>query len=295
MASKLKYITAVVLYGTIGMLLHFVNLPSEVVVLCRGLIGTATILIIGKAGGHRIDFRAIRKNLKILLLSGVCLGLNWIFLFAAYRTTTVAIASLLNYTAPIIVLIVLAVWNRQKPGTRELLCVLAALIGIVLVSGVLSEDPGAFNRKGIALGMAAAAGFVGVVLCNRNLHEIDSIDRSIVQLFVSAVVVFPYVLFMNHGTKLSPDLQSVILVLILGIVHTGVAYIFYFAGMAEIPVESVAILGYLEPVLSILTSALILKEKLTFTGIIGAVLILGAAIVNELSGIRRPETPQTQK
>ncbi len=281
-SAKIKYILAVVLYGTIGLILHYIKAPSEFVVLCRGIIGTATILLISKFSGRKVNITSIKNNLPTLICSGACLGFNWIFLFAAYRVTTVAIASLCNYTAPIIVLVITDIMYRKKPELKKIICILAAAVGIVFVSGIIDESGSSFNAKGIALGFSAAMGFVGLVLCNRRLKNIDAIDKAIVQLLVSAIVVLPYVIIMNRGTVLSFDAVSVLLIITLGVVHTGVAYIFYFGGLSEISVESVAILGYLEPVISIVTSALILREQITALCIIGAFLILGAALYNEL-------------
>lgn len=282
LSDKAKYVIAVVIYGTVGMVLHYISVPSEVAVLCRGTLGTLTILVVFLLQRKKINLEAIRRNRKILLLSGVCLGLNWIFLFAAYRATTVAIASLCNYMAPIIVIALTPFLFRERLTWKKRLCILLAFTGIVMVSGVLEGDLSDFNLTGVSLGLAAALAFVGVVLCNRNFTEIDPLEKTMVQLAVSAVVVFPYVLFQQHGHSLSLDVRSVLLLLVLGIVHTGLAYIFYFTAMGSIPVQSVAILGYLEPVVAVLTSALVLREPITLIGIAGAALVLGAAVYSEL-------------
>ena len=277
--ERSKYITAVVLYGTIGMFLRFVHLPSELVALCRGAIGSLFIFFYRKARGRTPDRAAIRRNAKWLLLSGVCLGLNWTFLFAAYTTTTVAIASLCNYMAPVIVLIAAPALLHERMDRRKLPCVALALVGIVLVSGVTG---GGANAKGVFLGLAAALCFAAIVLCNRNLRGISAEDRSIVQLALSALTILPYFLIRNRGAAILPDARSIAIVLMLGAVHTGVAYCLYFSGMATLPVQTVAILGYLEPVVSVLCSALFLHERMTGAGWIGTALILAAAIASEL-------------
>ena len=278
--ERLKYVTAVVLYGTIGMFLRFVNLPSEAVAMARGLIGSLCILAWGRVRRDPPRWDAVRRNLPLLLLSGVMLGLNWIFLFAAYTATTVAVASLCNYMAPLIVILAAPLVLRERLNRRKLPCVAAALAGIVLVSGV--TEGGAGNPAGVALGLAAAACFVAIVLCNRRLRDIRAMDRALVQLAVSAVTILPYVILHNRGGFPAPDLRSVLLVLMLGVVHTGAAYCLYFSGMASLPVQTVAVLGYLEPVVSVLCSAVFLREPMTPGGWIGAVLIVGAAVVSEV-------------
>ena len=278
-AERVKYIIAVVLYGTIGLFLRQVALPSEAVAMCRGIIGSLFILCFLLARGQRPDRAAIRRNLGLLLASGVLLGLNWIFLFAAYIRTTVAIASLCNYMAPILVIIAAPLLLREKLVRRKLPCVAAALLGIVLVSGVLSGGGG--ETAGVALGLAAALCFTGIVICNRKLQGISAYDRSVVQLAVSAVTILPYVLLRSRGAAITVDLRSVLIVAMLGVLHTGVAYCLYFSGMANLPVQTVAILGYLEPVVSILCSAVFLREPMSLLGWLGAGLVLAAAAVSE--------------
>lgn len=292
MAERFKYILAVVLYGTIGMFLRYTDLPSEAVAMCRGILGSAFILIYQAARGQRPDRAAIRRNLKWLLIGGVCLGLNWIFLFAAYMQTTVAVASLCNYMAPIIVILLAPAVLREQLDKRKLLCVAAAFGGILLVSGVWNGSAG--NPAGILLGLAAAACFVVIVICNRFLRDIRALDRSVIQLAVSALTILPYVLFRNRGGIPGPDARSVLIVLILGIVHTGVAYCLYFSGMGALPVQTVAILGYIEPVVSVLCSAFFLKEAMGPAGWIGAALIIGAALVSETLPEKKETKPGSE-
>ena len=277
--ERVKYILAVVIYGTIGLFLRYVSLPSEIVALCRGIIGSGFILLYLRARRQHINLPAIRQNLFWLAASGICLGLNWIFLFAAYMHTTVAIASLCNYMAPIIIILIAPIVLHEPLDMRKIPCVIAALIGIVLVSGVWGGSVG--NIAGIFLGFASASCFVGIVICNRKIHDVPAFDKAAFQLAMSALTILPYVLLKNHGAALEVDLRSVLIILTLGIVHTGIAYCFYFSGLGSLPVQTIAILGYLEPVVSVLCSAFFLREALGITGWIGAVLVLGAAVVSE--------------
>ncbi|MBP5153624.1 MAG: EamA family transporter [Lachnospiraceae bacterium] len=278
-AERLKYITAVVLYGTIGMFLRFTGLPAEVVVLCRGSIGSAVILLALLARGRRPDKKAIRANLKLLLASGVLLGLNWIFLFAAYLVTTVAIASLCNYLAPVLVILAAPLFLREKLDVRKLPLLALALLGIVFVSGL---GEGGANVPGILLGLAAALCFVGLVLLNRRMQGIEALDKAVIQLAVSALTVLPYVLIRNLGTPLTITPGGALIVLMLGVVHTGFAYCLYFSGLSRLPVQTVAILGYLEPVVSVFCSAFFLREPLSPLGWLGAGLVIAAALISEI-------------
>ena len=278
--ERFKYITAVVLYGTIGMFVRYVSLPSEAVAFCRGAFGSVFIVLFMHFRGMHGERKAMRENRGLLILSGVLLGFNWIFLFAAYIATTVAIASLCNYMAPLIVVLVSPVVLGEKQNAKKLLCVLLAFCGIILVSGVLSGERA--NLNGVILGLLAALCFVGIVICNRKMKGISAYDKAVVQLAVSAVTILPYVLIRNSAASLIPDTRSALIVLMLGIVHTGFAYCLYFSGMATLPVQTVAVLGYIEPVVSVLCSVLFLREPLGITGWIGAALIILSAAASEL-------------
>lgn len=278
-AERIKYITSVVLYGTIGLFLRYVSLPSELVAMCRGILGSCFIVLYLKSRHQRMDASAIRRNLKWLLIAGVALGLNWIFLFAAYMQTTVAIASLCNYMAPMIVILVSPLVLHEQLDRRKMPCVLAAFIGIILVSGVWNGSAG--SPSGVLMGLSAAVCFVIIVICNRKLEGISAYDRSIIQLAISAVTILPYVLIRNLGTSLEWNLRSILIILMLGVIHTGLAYCMYFSGMGSLPVQTVAILGYLEPAVSVLCSAFFLREPLSAAGWLGAALIIGAAILSE--------------
>lgn len=277
--ERFKFITAATLYGTIGMFLRFVDLPSEAVAFYRGVIGAVFILLYRFARKERPELTAIRKNLIWLLISGMALGLNWIFLFAAYVNTTVAIASLCNYMAPIIVIALTPLVLKEKLDARKIPCIIAALTGIVLVSGVI--EGGIVGPAGVAFGLAGACCFAGIVFCNRRLSGISAFDRALMQLAISGATILPYVLIKNRCLPL-PDLRSGLIVLMLGVLQTGVAYCLYFSGMASLPVQSVAILGYIEPVVSVLCSVLFLREHLGWYGWIGAAMIIAAAAVSEL-------------
>lgn len=277
---KIQYLIALCLFGTTGLILRWTVLPSEVMVFLRGLLGSVVLLCFVCLRGRRPSIQAIYQNLGWLIFGGVSLGLNWVFLFAAYRYTTVAIASLCNYTAPIFVVLLSPFLFKEKLSFQKLLLVALAAFGIILISGVLSSD-GSVGLTGILLGMGAAMGFVGIIVGNKKVSGISPIDRVIVQLFLSAATVLPYVLYQNLGHSIPWDVPSLCWMVVLILAHTAVAYSLYFGAMAVLPVSTIALWGYLEPVVSVLCSALILAEPLGISGILGSALILTAAFFSE--------------
>ena len=289
-AVKIKYLIAVLLYGTIGFMLHFVSLPTEIVVFFRAFIGFVTLLLIMKIRGVKADRQAVRTNLAKLIISGIFLGLNWVFLFASYRHTTVAIASLCNYMAPIIIIVVAPLFLPDRISFKKFLCVLAAVFGMVLISGVFAGEGGRANPVGIALGIAGALCFVGLAILNRQITGISFYDRAELQLLAAAVVVLPFAIRSAVREEFTVDARSVIIVLVLGVVHTGVAYCFYFDGLARLPLTTYAVLGYLEPVTSVLFSVFLLHERMSLAGLAGTVLIIGAALASELISAREGDS-----
>lgn len=282
--ATLRYLIAVIIYGTIGFFLHYVNASSEFVVLCRGTIGSlfiGTVMVISK---NLPDPKSIKKNIIPIVVSSVALGLNWVFLFEGYRYG-VAVASLCNYIAPIIVVIISSLFLKERLTTVQIICVISAFTGIVLISGILDESSNVDYRC-VMYGLLAAIGFVVLVLCNKRIKGIKPLDKTIAQLFISALTVLPYVIINNSFPK-ELDLRSWLILLCLGIVHTGIAYILYFNSIDVLPASKVAIFGYIEPVLSVLTGALIFNEKLSIFGVLGAFMILISALFNELFDKRK--------
>ena len=152
----------------------------------------------------------------------------------------------------------------------------------MLVSDLPAGISGGVDLTSAGLGLAAALAFVGIVICNKRIGEVDAFDKVIVQLAASAATVLPYVLISDGGIPLGgADVLSYVLLAVLVVVQTGVAYIFYFGSMGLLPVQEIALLGYLEPVISVLGSALVLHEPLGLAGAIGAALVIIAAAAGE--------------
>lgn len=279
--ARLRFIAAMVLYGTIGPMTRFIDMPSEALVLLRGIVGTLFVLLFMRLRHIEANSDAIRSNLALLLVSGATLGLNWVFLFAAYNYTTVAIASLCNYMAPIVIIALSPRLFGERLGSRRAACVVAAVVGILLVSDLPSILSGEVNLTGILLGFASAACFVLIVVCNKRMVGVGGYDRVLMQLGASVIVVLPYVLIVHHGVPLPADLRSWVLVGVLCLVQTGFAYVLYFSAMGDLPAQEVALMSYIEPALSVLGSALILHEPLGVSGAIGAALVIAAAAAGE--------------
>jgi len=285
MGALLRLTSSMVIFGTIGVFVRHIPLPSSVIAFVRGLIGMAFLLLVIRVSGKRVAADAVKKNLPKLCVSGAALGLNWILLFEAYRYTSVATATLCYYLAPIIIMLVSPIVLKERLTIKKAACILAALIGMVFVSGVAQGSlPGITELKGIIFGLGAACLYATVVLINKRITGIEALDRTVVQLGISAAVLAPYILATENLFVLLPQLSalSALLLVFVAIVHTGIAYALYFSSIRDISAQTAALFSYIDPVVAILLSACLLGEVMTVSGAIGAVMILGSAIVSEL-------------
>lgn len=283
--AKLELIASMFIFGTMGIFVRHIPLPSSVIALVRGFIGSLFVLLFLYLKKGKLDFASIKKNFALLAISGVFIGINWIALFEAYKYTTVATATLCYYMQPIFVLLASPFLLKEKLTAKKAICVAVALLGMVFVSGVIETGiPSISEFKGVLYGLAGALFYASVVLMNQKIKNISAYDKTIMQLGTGAIVLTPYVLLtQNMGEAVSamaPFNWAVLL--FLGLVHTGVAYVLYFASMKDLKAQTVAIFSYIDPIVAIFVSAFLLKEGITLYGIIGAVLVLGSTFVSEM-------------
>ena len=287
-AARIKLLTSMCIWGSIGLFVRGIPLPSSVIANCRGIIGLLFLLAVMGLKHLRFQGEAIRRNALYLGLSGLMLGFNWILLFEAYRFTTIAAATLCYYLAPMIVVALSPIVFGESLNGRKLLCVLAALGGMVLVSGVAEGGlPDISQVRGVLLGLAAAGLYAAIVICNKKLSGIGGTERTAIQLGISALVLLPYNLLTTQADFAALSGTALLLLLVVGVVHTGICYYLYFGCMEDLPSQTVAILAYVDPVVAVLLSALVLKEPMTVGMWLGALLIIGAAILLELPGKKR--------
>lgn len=279
--AKGSLLAAMTIFGTVGIFVRYIPLPAATVAFFRGVLGLLFVVILLAVTGKKTDFSAIRKNLWILLLSGGAMGLNWVLLFESYRHTTVAVATICYYLAPVFLVLVSPLLGERLTG-KKLILSGVALVGMVFVSGV--QEVGISGGKGIAFAVGAAVLYTAVMFLNKKLGEISAYDKTVMQLAAAAVVLLPYCLLTGgFGMEQMAGLDYALLA-VVGIVHTGIAYWLYFGVLGKLPSQSVALFSYLDPVIAIVLSALWLGESMHWQEILGAALILGSALWSELPG-----------
>lgn len=279
----LQMITSMTIYGTLGLLRRYLPVHSSLIALVRGVVGTLVLLGIMMLQKKRINRRAVRANLFWLILSGSALGFDWILLFETYRFSTVAAATLCYYTAPAMVILASVVLFGEKLTFHKGICTAVSLAGMVFASGILQPDGITGTRAiGVILGLAAAVLYAVMILINRKLCHVDAYSRGIVQLVTASLVLIPYTIMTADFAGTSFTAGTVCLLLAAGVVHTGIAYALYFSAMGALPAQSVALMSYVDPVVSVLLAGIVLREELGLNTILGAAMVLGSMVLSEL-------------
>ena len=289
--AKLMMILAMSLFGTLGVSTYFIDLPASIIVVGRGLIGASFLLILIRFSGSKLSKDDIYGNMFTLICSGICLGLNWLFLFEAYKSIEISVATVLNYLTPAMVILIAPLVFKTKLTFIKLGCALLALLGLVLVTGILENGTEDINYYGLICGVLGAVFYTGLVVFNKKLKSIGSYDRTFVQLLIAGIVVAVYSLFTVDFDSLHPDTLSIVLLVVIAVFQTAIAFTLYFGSLAHLDAPTAVMYGYIEPVISIALSVIILHEDLGIIGWIGAAMILGSTFLSEILSRRRERQP----
>ena len=271
------------IFGTIGIFRKFIPMPSGFLAMTRGFIGAFFLILLMVFWKKRVDLAAIGKKIWLLIISGAFIGFNWILLFEAYNYTSVATATLCYYAAPIFVIIASPFLLGERLTAKKIVCVLIAAIGMVMVSGIFSASFGGLGDLiGVFLGLGAALLYASVVILNKKIGKIPPYEKTATQLASAAIVILPYVLLAEDIRAESFSLTSVVMIILVGILHTGISYALYFGSMSSLHAQTVALFSYIDPIVAIILSAVVLRENIGIVGYMGAVLVLGSTLYSEL-------------
>lgn len=277
-ASYLKYILALLLFGSNGIVASLIHLSSYEIVLLRTLIGSLLLIAIFFIAREKLTFYKYKTQSVFLAVSGIAMGTSWIFLYEAYDEIGVSLASLAYYCGPVIVMILSPFLFGEKLTRIKVCSFLVVLVGIFLVNGTAFEN--GVSVWGLACGLLSAVCYSLMVMFNKKANDITGLENSMLQLFVAFLTVAIFV-GIKQGYRMEIDTQSIIPILVLGLLNTGIGCYFYFSSIGKLPVQTVAICGYLEPLSAVVFSVIFLKETMLSIQIIGAVLIIGGAMLGE--------------
>lgn len=279
---RLMLIISMTVFGTIGLFVRNIPLPSGEIALYRAVLAAVIIGLYLLAAKQKIPFGKIKKELPVLLLSGVAMGFNWILLFEAYKYTTVSVATLSYYFAPVIVTLACPLLFKEKMGAKQWICFTGSTVGIVLITGLGDLSAGNSHLLGILFGLGAACLYATVILLNKFIKKVDGIHRTFLQFLSAIAVLVPYVAFTGGVNLSSLDSKGWVSLLIVGVIHTGITYCLYFSSLKELPGQKAAILSYIDPLVAVFVSVIILHEGMGVLQIIGGAMILGFTLWNEI-------------
>lgn len=274
MNSSLKIVIAMIIWGSIGIFVKNINLPSMETAFLRAAIASGIYIIYNLFARKAKLIRYSKKNLILLTASGITMGFNWLLLFQSYKFTTISNSTLSYYFAPVFVVLLSPIVLKEKLTLKKLIAIIGAMLGLFLV---LSSQSTASNVsydhiKGISYGLAAATLYASVMLFNNYIKDLSGFERTIIQLFSSALVLLPFVI--SRGELHIVGSKSLIFIVILGVIHTAVPYLLYFSALKDINIQNAAVLSYLDPISALIFGTLFLHEPMGMMQVLGGIFIL---------------------
>ena len=280
--ARWMLIASMAIFGTLAPFVRRIGLTSGELALYRAVMAASLIAVFLLVTGQRIPVKAIKKEIPLLLLSGMAMGFNWILLFEAYKYTTVSVATLSYYFAPVIVTVLCPILFRERLTGKQIGCFIMSTVGLVLITGIGDLSGGSSHLTGILFGLGAAALYATVILLNKFIRDVEGIHRTFLQFLSAIVVLIPYVLLTPRATLGALDGMGWASLLVVGFIHTGVTYCLYFSSLKELPGQKAAILSYIDPLVAVAISVLVLRETMSPSQAVGGLLILGFTLWNEL-------------
>lgn len=282
LSPRLMLITAMAVFGTIGLLVRHIPVTSGELALYRAMLAAMMLGTFFLVTGQKLHLKGLGKELVLLLISGGAMGFNWILLFEAYKYTTVSVATLSYYFAPVIVTLLCPILFREKMGAKQWICFVMSTLGIVLITGIGDLSGASSHLKGIFFGLGAACFYATVILLNKVIKGVAGIERTFLQFVAAIAVLLPYVLATSGLHPGVMDGIGWVNLLVVGLIHTGVTYCLYFSALKELPGQEAAILSYIDPLVAVAISVFMLGESMTALQLLGGMLILGFTLWNEI-------------
>ena len=281
--ARMTLVTSMTIFGTLGLFVRNIPVSSGELALYRAILAAVLIAVYLLVTKQRIPVKNIKREMPLLLVSGVAMGINWILLFEAYHYTTISVATLSYYFAPVIVTAVCPFLFREKLTMKQIICFIMSTAGLVLITGVGDVGKSGTDLLGILFGLGAAVFYAAVILLNKFIKNVEGIHRTFLQFLAAIITLIPYVAVTGGVSFGGMNGTDWICLLIVGFVHTGVTYCMYFSSLKELPGQEAAILSYIDPLVAVLVSVLLLNETMTIWQLAGGILILGFTLWNEIS------------
>jgi RarD protein len=276
--SKIKVVIVMVLWGSIGVLSRYINISPLLLSFFRAAIAIPVLIVYGAATRPFTLRNTSFKQILPYIFAGVLMGFAWMSLFIGYQSDIAS--SVIAYNmCPVYVLLLAPLILNEKLRAHQIITVLIAFGGLFLI--VLSTLNLSFlSLSGVLWSAASGLMYAFIVIINRKTQtQLSSITVTLIQISAACIVLFPFVLgggLLQEAATM--NLSAVIWLFVLGIVHTGMAYVMYFSSYKKLPALTIGILSYLEPTSAMIFAVLLLGEVLTVFHIAGGLLILGSTM-----------------
>ncbi|MBU5350584.1 DMT family transporter [Paenibacillus lautus] len=281
MKEKLYFMLSMIIFGAVGVFAKYIDLSSSKISLFLSLIGAVFLLFILVIRKQKVSWDLVKKNAVILFIAGIALSGNWIFLFQAYKETTIANAALSYYFAPVLVIMFSPLVLKEQLSLKKVMCIVVALLGLFLILQNSTLENTGNHLLGIGYGLIAAGFYAVLTMTNKFIRGLDGLTITLLQLGLSVLLLFPLVLFTDGFNFSSLTWRPIFVMLLLGVLHGGIGFYMFFAGMKGLKAQSIAVLSYVDPLTSLMISALIIREGMTMQQLIGAALLLGSIWIGE--------------
>ena len=283
MKARFEIVFSMAAFGTIAVFVRNIGLPSGEVALYRAVIAALALFLWQLCTRQTVRWQDVKKELPLLFVSGAAMSVNWILLFEAYKYTTVAMATLSYYFAPVIVTVASTVLFREGLTAKQISCFVMSTLGLVMVIGV-SGGGGSHDLLGILLGLGAAVFYAAVVLINKGIRRVSGLNRTVMQFLAAILVMTPYI-SMTGGSHLAGlDMTGAVNLMVVGVFHTGICYCMYFSSLRYLKGQEASILSYIDPVVAVILSVAVLHEPVSPLQAAGGFMILGFTVLNEWDG-----------
>ncbi len=284
LSSRIQLAVVMAIFGTVGLIRRLIPMDSLLLACFRAFLGAASLYMVIKISGRKLSWDKIRPKFWLIVLVGVIMGFNWVFLFESFNHTSVATATVCYYMEPVFMILASPFVFRERITAPKILCVILSFIGMIFVSGVLQAGFGGLSElKGVFYGLLAGLLYATCVIWNKTITDVPIFDRTLVELLAVGVVLLP--ISRLHGdfaslSRMTPAAWGWLA--LLGIFNTGITYGIYYTCVDRLPAQTTALYSYLDPVLAVLFSQFLLHEDMGWQGLLGAVLIIGSAALSDL-------------
>ena len=277
-----KHLFSLLLFGSNGIVASRIALTSYEIVFLRCLLGSLLLGAIVLAARKPLGILREKRSAMLIAASGMAMGSSWMFLYEAFTQIGVSFATLTYYCGPVILVALSPILFGESLTRLKLLALGMVAAGAVLLNGPLA---GGGSLWGLFCGFMAALCYVAMVALNKKARGVSGMENTLLQLVAALGTVSAFLLW-KQGLSLDVAAGDWPFILVLGLVNTGYACWLYFSSIGRLPVQTVAVCGYVEPLSAVLFSVLLLGETMSLWQTLGAALIFAGAVLSQMGPSR---------